>query len=148
MRPNSLYIYTDGSCYRHDPNRMGGYGVLYVFTDEFGDEKDIDEYDSNSHRGTTNNKMELEGAIFALKKIFKSIGSKRFEKIVIRSDSDYVVNGTRDALFWYKNKWRTNKGNPVKYPDLWKEFLNLKKKINIQVSYGTQIISKQKEKLR
>lgn len=70
---------------------------------------------------TTNNRMELMGAIRAL----EFLGSGR--DVRIYSDSRYVVNGASNgwAKSWRRNGWYKADGQPAKNPDLWEQLLDL-----------------------
>jgi ribonuclease HI len=63
---------------------------------------------------TTNNRMEMLGAINALKLLPAS------SKVRLTTDSQYVIKGINEWLpGWKKNGWRTSKKEPVKNGDLW-----------------------------
>ncbi len=100
-------VYTDGSCLRN-PGGAGGVGCVFVNrhgteTGRFG----------QGYRSTTNNRMELMAAWYALMEAYK-VGALEAE---ILSDSRYVVDGASK----YIHKWRTNnfKEGQVKNLDLW-----------------------------
>ena len=76
---------------------------------------------------TTNNRMELQAAIEALKSI--PLGAK----VTVYSDSQYVVNGILDHLdIWLMTGWMTSSMKPVKNADLWEElgFLDVDRKVD------------------
>lgn len=65
-------------------------------------------------RDTTNNRMELTAAIEAL----RALRGRR--KVVLHTDSRYVMNGIREWLpAWKKRGWKTASRKPVKNRDLW-----------------------------
>jgi ribonuclease HI len=101
-----MEIYTDGSCLGNPG--PGGWAVLCSsFTL------------SGGLPHTTNNAMELTGALKALEKA----GS---QKVVLYTDSCYVKNGiTKWILNWKKNGWKTAKGEPIKNQELWVQLDNL-----------------------
>ena len=105
-------IYTDGAC-RGNPGR-GGWGAILVYG-KF--EKEL----SGGERETTNNRMELLGAIRALEAL------KERCKVVLYSDSKYLVDafnlGWVDT--WRAQNFREGKRDEVKNPDLWRELLAL-----------------------
>ena len=105
-------IYTDGAC-RGNPGR-GGWGAILVYV-KF--EKEL----SGGERETTNNRMELLGAIRALEAL------KERCKVVLYSDSKYLVDafnlGWVDT--WRAQNFREGKRDEVKNPDLWRELLAL-----------------------
>ena len=69
-------------------------------------------------KSTTNNRMELQAVIEALKAI-----KPRFKgKTVLFSDSTYVLKGLQEWLpGWKKRGWKTASKKPVKNEDLWRE---------------------------
>jgi len=108
----TIQIYSDGFC---EPNPgEGGYGAIIIYPN--GTEKRICDGVSD----TTNNRMELLGAIVGIEEI------KGKQYIALFSDSKYVVNGTNKWLYNWKKK-----GRVMKNMDLWDRIWNLKKKHNI-----------------
>lgn len=102
---NTINIWTDGAC-SGNPG-PGGWGALLVSGDKrkeiYGGEPD-----------TTNNRMELMGAIEALNALS---GPK---KLTLHTDSTYVKDGlTKWIHGWKKNGWKTAAKKPVKNKDLW-----------------------------
>ena len=111
-----MNIYTDGSClYNPGP---GGWAVL-ILEDEW--EWEISGNDTN----TTNNKMELQAVVEAIKFVnTQSLGND----LCIYSDSQYVINGiTKWIENWIKKEWKK-----IKNVELWKELYKLTKEKNIQ----------------
>lgn len=99
-------IYTDGSCLG---NSVGGWGVVIL---QKGRRKRL----SGGEPATTANRMEMMGAIQALKEI--PAGSP----VRISVDSQYVRRGMEDWLKqWKKNGWLTTLNEPVKNVDLWQQ---------------------------
>ena len=103
---NKLEIYTDGAC-RGNPG-PGGWGAVLIWGDErkemFGGEAT-----------TTNNRMELSAAIFALGSL------KRSCELTLYTDSKYVMQGMQEWIKGWKAKnWQTAAKKPVKNVDLWK----------------------------
>ena len=115
MKNKEIKIYTDGSSLGNPG--PGGWGTVVVC-----DEKIIDElggYDKH----TTNNRMELEAVIEAI----KYIKEKYKENVVtIHADSAYVLGGVTNWIFgWEKNGWKTSNKKPVMNQELWKELIGL-----------------------
>ena len=72
---------------------------------------------------TTNNRMELTGAIKALQAL------KRSSAVTLYTDSSYVKNGISVWIIqWKRNNWKRNKKDPVKNVDLWQELDRLNSK--------------------
>lgn len=106
---NDLVIYTDGAC-SGNPG-PGGWGALLQYK---GREKEI--YGGTDD--TTNNRMELQAAIEAL----KSLKPNYKGQIIIWTDSVYVKDGiTKWIINWKKRGWRKADKKPVVNIDLWKE---------------------------
>ncbi|MFM1886562.1 MAG: hypothetical protein RL026_1719 [Pseudomonadota bacterium] len=98
-------IYTDGAC-RGNPG-PGGWGVLLIAGSA---RKEL----SGAERHTTNNRMELMGAIMALEAL------KRGVPVRLHTDSKYVCDGIAKWLpAWKARGWKTADKQPVKNQDLW-----------------------------
>jgi ribonuclease HI len=98
-------IFTDGAC-RGNPG-PGGWGVLLRYR---GHEKTL----HGGEHDTTNNRMELMGAIVGLESL------TRPSRVRLTTDSQYVCNGVRQWMAdWKRRGWRTADRKPVKNVDLW-----------------------------
>ena len=72
---------------------------------------------------TTNNRMELLGAISALESLKKKTPSAD-QGIIVLMDSQYVVRGMNDWIVrWEEQGWRTKNRELVKHKDLWQRLL-------------------------
>ncbi len=109
---DTIIIYTDGAC-TGNPGK-GGYGAVIIN----GDRR---EEISGGYKLTTNNRMEMMGAIAALESL------KSNSKVKLHSDSKYIVDAVIKgwAKKWQANGWRRNKKEMAKNPDLWQELLDL-----------------------
>ena len=117
-----ILIFTDGSA-RGNPG-SGGWGAIVVFD---GKVQELGGADLH----TTNNKMELAGAISALEFVKKGI--KNVSSITLVSDSEYVVKGmTLWISNWQKNNWRTAARKPVLNQDLWQNLSSLSENFKIE----------------
>ena len=115
----SIKVYTDGSC-RGNPG-PGGWGVYIQLNDE---EKDL--YGGNPE--TTNNQMEMQAALEALKYL-----KDKDEVIELYTDSNYLRQGITEWIHkWKLNNWRTAAKKPVANRDLWIEISDLNEKMNVQ----------------
>jgi len=115
---NKTIIYTDGSS-RGNPGR-GGWGALVISKDkviELGDREEM----------TTNNRMELTGAIKALSAVhIDQEITKSTKSIVIYSDSQYVIKGITEWIEgWQRNGWRNSQKKAVLNRDLWERLLEV-----------------------
>jgi ribonuclease HI len=98
-------IYTDGAC-RGNPG-PGGWGALLIAA---GQRREL----SGAEAATTNNRMELMGAIGGLTAL------KRRCRVQLYTDSKYVLQGITEWLpQWKARGWRTAARQPVKNQDLW-----------------------------
>jgi len=115
-------IYTDGAC---SPNPgLGGWGAVLI-APEYGDyRKEL----SGAEPNTTNNRMELMGAIGGLSAL------KRPCNVRLTTDSKYVCNAFRAGWItnWQKNGWQSASRQPVKNADLWKELIALTTTHNVE----------------
>jgi len=109
---DTIIIYTDGAC-TGNPG-AGGYGAVIIH----GDRR---EELSGGYKLTTNNRMEMMGAIVAL----ESLPSN--SKVKLHSDSKYIVDAVVKgwAQKWQRNGWKRNSKEMAKNPDLWQELLDL-----------------------
>lgn len=105
-------IYSDGAC-SGNPG-PGGYGAILKYGDTI---KEI----SKGFPDTTNNRMELLGAIDALKLL------KTPCEVDLYSDSKYVVDAINKgwALSWREKDWMRTKKEKAKNVDLWEQMLSL-----------------------
>lgn len=107
-------VYTDGGA-DGNPGR-GGYGVV-IIDKKTGERKEYKQ----GYKETTNNRMELRGAIRALEELVNANG-----KILLKSDSNYLRSGITEWINnWIKNDWKNSKKKPVENSDLWKKILAL-----------------------
>ena len=132
-RENALNIYTDGSSYSRP--RRGGIAIRYVTYDEHGNEVVKDEV-LPGHEGATNNEMELMACIKALEGARAHESIHEVERVYIFTDSMYVADNVRRAIFeWPKLKWCNRYGRPVDNAPLWKNLVNLIKKVPKRVEF-------------
>jgi ribonuclease HI len=107
-----ITLFSDGSALGNPG--PGGYGVILRYGDK---EKEL--YGGEAH--TTNNRMELKGAIEGLKAL------KEPCVVDIVSDSSYVVKAINEWLEgWIKKDFKK-----VKNVDLWKEYIDVSKQHKI-----------------
>lgn len=98
-------LYTDGAC-RGNPG-PGGWGVLLIAGES---RKEL----MGAESMTTNNRMELTGAIQGLGALKRRCAVRLF------TDSKYVMQGITEWLpGWKARGWRTAARQPVKNQDLW-----------------------------
>ena len=112
MSTELVRIYTDGAC-SGNPG-PGGWGTILTLGSR---EKEL----SGGEAETTNNRMELIGAIEGLSAL------KRPCRVELYSDSQYLVRAMNEgwARRWRENGWMRNKKEPALNADLWDRILNL-----------------------
>lgn len=104
-----VHIFTDGAC-KGNPG-PGGWGALIRMGER---EREL----SGSENPSTNNRMELMGAIKALEALTKPC------RVTLTTDSNYVKDGiTKWIHGWQRNGWRTADKKPVKNVELWQALL-------------------------
>ena len=110
-RDTTVLAFSDGSALGNPG--PGGYGVVLKYQDATNEL-------SAGFRHTTNNRMELLGAIVALETL------KRPCKVTLATDSRYVVDGISQgwAEQWRANGWRRGKRGNALNPDLWARLLD------------------------
>jgi ribonuclease HI len=103
-------IFSDGAC-SGNPG-PGGWGAILRFK---GIEKEL----SGGESDTTNNRMELMGAIAALESLKESC------QVTVYTDSQYIANAFSKKWLesWQKNGWKTAGKKPVKNKELWERLL-------------------------
>lgn len=117
---NEVIIYTDGGCLGNPG--PGGWGAVLLFQ---GRRKEI----CGGYKLTTNNRMELMGAIDAL----ASLKGERRD-VVLHSDSQYVVKAMEEgwARNWKRMGWIKKDKKPALNPDLWEQLLDLCSRHNVR----------------
>lgn len=100
-----VVIYTDGAC-KGNPG-PGGWGALLDYN---GRRKEL----FGGEAQTTNNRMELMGAIQALETLTQRC------QVTLYTDSVYVRSGILEWIQgWKARGWKTADKKPVKNQDLW-----------------------------
>jgi len=107
---NTVYAFSDGSALGNPG--PGGYGVVLKYGDNL---KELNQ----GYVHTTNNRMELMGAIMALESL------KERQRVVLTTDSQYVINGIEKgwARKWRANGWMRNRKERALNPDMWERLL-------------------------
>lgn len=128
--PNSFAVFSDGACRGNPgPGSWGGMGQLA--------NGDLIFEGSGVELNTTNNRMEMEGAIWVLEQ-FKDYAQEHkvdlSAQVFLYSDSKYVVDGiSKWVPNWKKRGWKKADNKAPENVDLWiildeivAEFSNLK----------------------
>lgn len=129
---NAVKIYTDGSARPKNPGK-GGIGMVV----EFPEEMELENFEiSEGYIQSTNNRMELLACIRALQWIRSVMATKKFTRIIIITDSEYVYNCHKNAQYWKDNDWRDTNGKPYENEDLWDAFLKERHKVKTRVEFA------------
>ncbi|MEA3330401.1 MAG: ribonuclease HI [Campylobacterota bacterium] len=111
-----ITLFSDGSALGNPG--PGGYGTILVYGEK---EKVL----SGGEPHTTNNRMELRGAIEGLKAL------KEACEVEIVSDSSYVVKAINEWLVsWIKRDFKK-----VKNIDLWREYIEVSAKHRVKATW-------------
>lgn len=107
MSNAEIVVFTDGAS-KGNPG-PGGWGAIVLTpagrVTELG----------GGHASTTNNKMELTGAIEPLARLQATPG-----RVAVYTDSTYVIKGIREWVHsWKRRGWKTAGGTDVMNRDLW-----------------------------
>lgn len=107
-----VIIYTDGAC-SGNPG-PGGWGAILEY-------RGVSKEMSGGEENTTNNRMELQGAISAL------LALREPCRVTLFTDSRYIVDGIEKgwAKKWQANGWMRNKKDKAQNPELWEKLLSL-----------------------
>lgn len=109
---STITIHTDGAC-SGNPG-PGGWGAILEWN---GHRKEL----KGGEHDTTNNRMEMQAAIEALKAL-----KKPGRTVILITDSVYLRDGiTKWIHGWKKRGWKTADKKPVKNVDLWQELEQL-----------------------
>ena len=109
MSEHPIVVFTDGAAKRNPG--PGGWGVVIVTPDGH-----VTELGGGAPL-TTNNKMELSGAIAALAHLERAEG-----RLAIYTDSTYVIQGVTEWVHnWRRRDWKTATGGEVLNRELWEE---------------------------
>jgi len=102
-----VIIYTDGGC-EGNPGPGAWAAILW--------HGEVERAVSGSSPITTNNRMELQAAISALRQLNRPCS------VILHTDSQYLRKGITEWLpSWKKRNWLTSTREPVKNADLWRE---------------------------
>ncbi|MDO8471117.1 MAG: ribonuclease HI [bacterium] len=126
-----ITIYTDGAS-RGNPG-PGGWGAVISY------QKIVNSRQQNwiteiggREKHTTNNRMELTGAISALE-FTSQLSTNHY---LLFTDSEYVMKGMTIWIHsWQKKGWRTAGRKPVLNQDLWQKLLRVAEGKKVEWKY-------------
>jgi ribonuclease HI len=112
-RRDTIVVFTDGAA-KGNPG-PGGWGAIVV-----SPEGEVTELGGAAPH-TTNNRMELTGAIAALDHLADMGGP-----VALYTDSTYVIRGISEWVWaWRRRGWKTAEGKDVLNRELWERLLAL-----------------------
>ena len=122
LNMKKVEIYSDGAC-SGNPG-PGGYGTILVYQ---GREKEL----SGAERETTNNRMELMGAIIGLEALKEPCA------VLLTSDSRYLCESiTQGWVYqWEQNGWRKKDKKPALNVDLWERLLCQLRRHQVEIQW-------------
>lgn len=130
LDPHAIHIRTDGSCY---PKRgmSSGYAAIVEYPDHLNrDSEQILDFGCAESKIP---RMELLAVINALRWVAQNRPWTDVTRVQILTDSRYVTENISRATEWRRNGWCNRHGEPMKNPDLWKEFLSASSKVGMRV---------------
>ena len=134
-----IYVTTDGAIFnggnRNGSGRaVGGIGV--VFSTDPDDFHSIFDRMAHPYAGpthgnmeeiVTNNRMELSAVCCSLEYLIDNFEDLRKWRIILRSDSQYVIKSINEYLErWKDNGWKNSSKQAVKNKDLWERFVKIR----------------------
>ena len=118
MTKKQVKIYTDGAC-SGNPGPGGWGAVIY--------DGDVQQRHYGYEAHATNNQMELQAAIEALRTLNEP------HKVTLTTDSQYLRKGITEWIDkWQRNGWQNSQKQPVKNQDRWQLLLAETKKHDIE----------------
>jgi ribonuclease HI len=137
--PHALKLYTDGNCYKN-PGGAGAIACVAKFPESWNRDDEI-IFNEGFHE-TSNNRMELQACIRAYEHVATNGSSLGVQRVLIVTDSLYIVNNCKRVTTWRANKWCNASGRPLENSDLWKRFLS----VQLRVKVRTDIVWKKGKK--
>jgi ribonuclease HI len=111
-------IFSDGAC-SGNPG-PGGWGTILRYN---GAEKELSGFELE----TTNNRMELIGAIAGLESLTRPC------RVTLTTDSQYVKKGITEWIQnWVRKGWKNSQKKEVANRDLWERLLQLSEKHEVE----------------
>ena len=143
--PREIMVFTDGSAINNgSKNAKGGVGVFFADNDPRNISKSIVSSNASSNassNGTTKNKVtnnicELIGVILAIEKIVATEPTMSKLRIVLMTDSEYIVKSVlKYSINWRKNGYKNKQGKPIKNILLMKKVIELVEKYNVKLHH-------------
>ena len=131
-----IVVYTDGSAINNGSVKAtGGSGVFFGDGDPRNISKKILRI-GNDEAKVTNNICELFAVKLAIEKIIETEPTTKGLRIVIFTDSEYIVKSViQYSKAWEKNGYKNKRGQPIKNMALMKNVIDLYKKYNVKLHH-------------
>jgi ribonuclease HI len=129
----TVEIYSDGACEKNPGGRSGTACVVrYLMPVNGADPKEETIVWAGGFRSSTNNRMEIIGAIEGIIRAIEvcqriQTDGRKIRTMKIVSDSSYLCGAFNQRWIqrWKQNNWKTSTGEPVKNVDLWNRISSL-----------------------
>jgi len=123
MRECSIYVETS---LKWPKKGNGIVGIVFVDQEELSDDKSL--------FGVVKDSTEHKAILYGIKNALSYCS--RYDSIVIHVSCGYVASGFKWLASWKQKDYKTAKGEPVKFSDLWQDIAKAieNKKINIQLN--------------
>lgn len=136
---NEINIWTDGAC--STKTKRGGWAYYSTLSQSDSSEV-LFRVKSGNLENTTNNIMELTAVISAL----SMLHPETLEKVIVHSDSKYVVDGVTKWIFtWRTNNWKTSNNKDVKNKSLWQLLFEKISFLNVEFRWHPRNSTRQLE---
>ena len=137
VETREIIVYTDGSAINNGSFKAtGGSGVFFGDGDPRNISKKILQGSGSAESKVTNNICELFAVKLAIEKIVETEPTTVGLRIVIFTDSEYIVKSVLQySKAWEKNGYKNKKGQPIKNMALMKRVIELYKKYNVKLHH-------------
>ncbi|MBI1748107.1 MAG: hypothetical protein HYR55_16210 [Acidobacteria bacterium] len=125
LDPRAVHIQTDGSCYGNPGGKSGCAAVVHYPEHLNREDEQIVDFGCEE---SSNNRMELMACVEALRWVRRNAPWAGVTRVLVVSDSSYVVENASRATTWKKSGWRNRFGQPMANDDLWNELLRARSK--------------------
>ena len=123
---DTLEAYTDGSSLPSP--RRGGIGIRFVWCDEETGDEVLEDLSPPGYKGGTNQEMEILACTTALEKAVSMDIPASTRRLVIQTDSLYVADHYKKAIYDWPPKWLSSSGAPIENAEDWEGLAKAYKK--------------------
>jgi len=109
-------------------------GIVFVYPEDENGQAKKEELQYPGVKGASIGEMELGAVLFAVKRAANFDTELTGPRIIVHTDSDYVVTGFRNTFgTWQKRKWTTSTGQPLKHQQMWKELVRVRGNLSVRL---------------